>query len=306
MKNWILPVIMVTLSSLGLAAPPADDSWIEGLEGGWAGEENETPMGRMGFAMLFERQEDGSVFSRSAVNRETFIDLHFSRTDDGRWILKETAGLENLGVQSHALTPVEAPGELRRWIVEDRPDFLVIDIAHGPEKLHLAVELRGESHVQFNLERLPETALPELREMMTAAALRSPERDSIHNYSSDRRVTEAILEARSGIATNPDSGRAHLQLAQVLGAEIERDPMTSGAMYAGEMLGSLQKALELDPELVDAYHWLAGYYMNAPPIAGGSLDKAEATALKLAAIDENSAAGLLAQVEERRDSNSRR
>jgi len=301
MKQWTMWAIMIAMSSVGLAAPPADESWIAGLEGGWAGEDNQTPMGRMGFAMLFERQQDGSLYSRSAVNRETFIGLQFSRADDGRWLLTETGGLENLGVQSHTLIPVEAPGELRRWVLEERPEYLVIDIASSEERLHLAVQLRGESHVQFDLERLPEEALPGLRESMAAAALRSPERDSIHDHSNDQRVPVAILDARSNVATRPDSGLAHLELAQALGAEIGLDPMRAGAMYAGEMLSSLKTALELDPQLVEAYHWLAGYYLNAPPIAGGSLDKAEATARKLAAFDKNGAATLLAQVEARRE-----
>ena len=160
----------------------------------------------------------------------------------------------------------------------------MIDIARSAEKLHLAVQLRGESHVQFDLARLPEEALPELRESMAAAAIRSPERDSIHDHSNDRNVPAAILEARATVAGSPDSGSAHLQLAQALGAEIQRDPMSAGALYAGEMLNSLKKALELDPQLVEAYHWLAGYYMNAPPIAGGSLDKAAATAQEAGGI----------------------
>jgi hypothetical protein len=301
MKQWITWAIMIAMSSVGLAAPPADESWIAGLVGGWAGEDNQTPMGRMGFAMLFERQQDGSLYSRSAVNRETFIDLQFSRADDGRWLLTETGGLENLGVQSHTLIPVEAPGELRRWVLEERPDYLVIDIASSAERLHLAVQLRGESHVQFDLERLPEEALPELRESMAAAALRSPERDSIHDHSNDKRVPVAILDARSNVAASPDSGSAHLQLAQALGAEIEGDPMSAGALYAGEMLDSLKTALELDPRLVEAYHWLAGYYMNAPSIAGGSLDEAEAIAQRLAAVDKDAGTALLAQVEARRE-----
>lgn len=306
MKHWITLAIAILLGGPGLAAPPADDAWIEGLRGGWAGEDNATPMGRMGFAVLFERQDDGSLYSHSALNRETFVDLHFRLADDGRWMLKQTGGLENLGVQSHTLTPVEAPGELRRWVLEERPDYLVVDIAHSPERLHLAVQLRGENHVQFDLARLPEEALPSLRESLAAAALRSPDRESIHDRSNDRRIPAAILEARSSVAAAPANGAAHLQLAQALGAEIEREPMQSGALYAGEMLRSLRTAIELDPQLVEAYHWLAGYYMNAPPIAGGSLDEAEATARKLATIDENGAAALLAQVEARRGSNSGR
>ena len=77
--------------------------------------------------------------------------------------------------------------------------------------------------------------------------------------------------------------------------------MSAGALYAGEMLDSLKTALELDPRLVETYHWLAGYYMNAPPIAGGSLDEAEAIAQRLAAVDKDSGRALLAQVEARRE-----
>ena len=41
----------------------------------------------MGFAALFEWQEDGSLRARSPLNSETWIDLRFARDETGRWML---------------------------------------------------------------------------------------------------------------------------------------------------------------------------------------------------------------------------
>ncbi len=62
------------------------------------------------------------------------------------------------------------------------------------------------------------------------------------------------------------------------------------------MLQSLTKAVELDPHLAEAYHWLVGYYLNAPPIAGGSVAKASEIAQRLAEFDPTGAQELFAQI----------
>ena len=84
-----------------------------------------------------------------------------------------------------------------------------------------------------------------------------------------------------------------------LGSAINSDPM-NGPLYAGEMYKSLKKSIELDPQLTEAYHWLVGYYLNAPPIAGGSVALAEETARQLAEFDAEGAAPLLGEIASRK------
>jgi hypothetical protein len=302
-------VLAATLLDWAPAPPawsrPADDldAFVASLEGGWAGQDNVTPMGTMPFAVLFERQEDGGLHSHSALNRETFIDLRFAKDERGRWILHERAGLEGSGVQAYSLAPAGLAGGLRRWAYEPDPEFLTIDVGVEGDTMSMNVRLRGRDHVQFKLARLPEAAVPELKRQMTLAAGRSPQEVSIAQAVGRSPRTEAadpVAAARRAVTENPADGRARLKLARALGAEIRRDSAANGPRYAFEMLEALQKAVELDPRLVEAYHWLAGYYLEAPPIAGGSLDKAEEVARRLAELDPESARALRSRIEARR------
>jgi len=101
------------------------------------------------------------------------------------------------------------------------------------------------------------------------------------------------------VAAEPSNAAARLTLARALGAAIDADP-ANGPRYAFEMLDSLTTAIALDPHLSEAYHWLVGYYLNAPPIAGGSIDKASEVAGRLAEFDAAGAQTLIAQIEAQR------
>jgi hypothetical protein len=72
------------------------------------------------------------------------------------------------------------------------------------------------------------------------------------------------------------------------------------AAYAQEMYSALQTAVELDPTLPDAHYGLAQYYLNAPPVAGGSLESAEAEARTLDELGSPLGEVIAAQVDARR------
>lgn len=67
------------------------------------------------------------------------------------------------------------------------------------------------------------------------------------------------------------------------------------AIYAPKAQKSLEKAVALDPENIEARIWLAGYYANAPSFAGGSQEKAKEQFEKIFAIDPDNKAALLNQ-----------
>jgi hypothetical protein len=300
-------------------APTDLDTLVASLEGAWVGQDNETPMGKMGFATLFEWQNDGSLHSRSSLNSETYIDLRFWKDDSGQWNLREEGGMEGLGVQAHDLIPA-GPLEGRdghRWVLAERPDFLAVDVGLAGETMVLDVFLRGEPHVAFRLDKQPEEVRAELREQMLAMAARSPEEGvSIHDVMASATATETtpaggretapdpndpIAAARSAVNASPGDANARLALARALGDAINGDP-ANGPLHAFEMLQSLTTAVELDPHLAEAYHWLVGYYLNAPPIAGGSVAKASEVAHQLAEFDPNGAQQLFDQIAAREGS----
>jgi hypothetical protein len=300
MRAFATVLIVSMLAGAAWAAPQATDAWIASLEGGWTGEDNATPMGQMPFTVLFDRGTQGELRAHSALNRETYIDLRFVKDDEGRWLLEEHAALEGLGEQAHTLVPVEAPGTLRRWIRPDSPDYLRVDVAIDGKTLFMDVVLRGKPHAQFQLDRIPDDELPRIREAMAAAAERDPQQASIHDFANERTVPAAILEARRAVAAAPSDARARLRLGQAIGELLTTDSMTYGPQFAGEMLATLERALELDPTIPETYRWLAGYYLNAPPIAGGSIEKAETLAHRLGEIDAEAGSDLLATVQRAR------
>jgi len=304
---WLAMTALPAPSSAATTSPEID-ALVASLDGAWLGSDNDTPFGKMDFVTLFAWETDGSLHSRSSLNRDTYIDLRFRKDESGRWMLTEEAGMEGLGVQSHLLEPTGRVGDtgLYRWVDTDRPDFLAIDIGVADETLVLTTTLRGEPHVAFRLDHQPEAAWPAIREQLAAQAQLPPAegtsiRDVLENVpamaappASDP-LEDPIPAARSAVAVAPASGAARLALAKALGAAIDADP-SAGPRYAFEMRESLTTAIELDPELVEAYHWLVGYYLSAPPIAGGSASKATEVARRLAEIDPAGAQALLERI----------
>ena len=311
-----LAVLLFASTPVAAAARPGGvrdelGELIGSLVGGWASEHNETPFGNMPFSAVFEWQDDGSLHSRSPLNSETYIDLRFARDEKGRWMLHEEAAMEGQGIQRYSLAPAAGLTDrgLHRWVWEQNPEFLSIDVGVIEETMHLDVILRGRPHVSFRLDRQPEESWPEMKRELVAQGELSPEEGvSIFEAVSQPPILPADAEAgdddpialaRRAVAQRPDDAEAQLELARRLGAAINDDP-ANGPRYAFEMLRALTTAVDLDPQLVEAYHYLVGYYLSAPPIAGGSIERAEETAQALAELDPDGATSLLAMIAERR------
>ncbi len=198
-------------------------------------------MGKMPFAVLFEWQEDGSLRSHSALNRETYIDLHFVRDGKGGWILHEEATMEGSAGQRYSLVPTDGPGELVRWVYAQDPDYLTIDMSVDRQALFMDVRVRGKEHVQFKLGRLPTQEWPELKRELAAMAEQAPgEGTSIFDAVSDEEIPPPIREARRLLASQPQEARSHLGLAQAIGHAIQADGAANGPRFAFEMLQALQ------------------------------------------------------------------
>jgi hypothetical protein len=113
---------------------------------------------------------------------------------------------------------------------------------------------------------------------------------------------DPIAVARSAVEAAPEDADARIALAGKLAAAMQADP-SAGPRYAFELLETLKKAVEIDPKRTDAYQYLVGYYLNAPPIAGGSVERAEEAARTVAGYDEEAGAALLGLVEAHRARN---
>ena len=295
--TWLGYAVAVTGAENLTTVKVGDDS-IHQYEGVWAGDENATPFGTMGFAMAFDWEEDGSLYSHSALSKETWVDLRFHKDELGNWVLTESASLAGLGVQKYTMHPVTVSGDTTYWAYLKDPDYLNCRTAASDEVLFMVVNLHGKEHVRFLLTKMQGREADAVRLAMKEAS-ETPGADDIGRLETAGRGEDSIeiQNARLKVKTEPENPQAHLALVEALSVEIESvSPEKMGA-YAQEMLASLHKAVELDPELPDAHFSLAQYYLNAPSFAGGSIEKASAEAALLTELSSPLGEVVQAQVE---------
>ncbi len=109
----------------------------------------------------------------------------------------------------------------------------------------------------------------------------------------ENRLDEGRKLAEQCIAAHPKNSECHETLGNVLGSKVMSGGMMSAMRYASTMLNSFQKAVELDPRNFSARSSLLQYYLQAPAIAGGGKDHAQALIAQTAQM--SNAAGTLLQ-----------
>lgn len=85
-------------------------------------------------------------------------------------------------------------------------------------------------------------------------------------------------------------------LAQAYLKKIQTVSFMERGALAPKAKESLEKAVELNPENVDALVYLGSYCLNAPPVAGGSVKKAAEYAEQVKILDPSRGHPLMAQV----------
>ncbi|HLP08848.1 MAG TPA: tetratricopeptide repeat protein [Opitutaceae bacterium] len=115
-----------------------------------------------------------------------------------------------------------------------------------------------------------------------------------------KRNKEAVVFAERAVQVAPDSADLQALLGRTLGARIGELIFVQQGFVASRMLQAFHRAVELDPHHVPALVGLANYYMNAPAIVGGSVEKAEEYIRKIETLAPGEAAALQARIRERR------
>jgi tetratricopeptide (TPR) repeat protein len=95
----------------------------------------------------------------------------------------------------------------------------------------------------------------------------------------DADAAAALFE--KAVAQNPKSAEAHYLLGTAYGSQAQKASIFGQASLAGKTKDEFEKAVELDPSLVDARFGLVQFYAMAPGIVGGSFDKAFAQAAEI-------------------------
>ncbi len=96
---------------------------------------------------------------------------------------------------------------------------------------------------------------------------------------------KARTEADKAVELAPNVSDHHVVLAEVIFAGINDAPLLSKGGLASKGKKAYERAAELDPDNADARAGLAGFYIFAPSIAGGSLTKGREHAEALTEIE---------------------
>lgn len=96
---------------------------------------------------------------------------------------------------------------------------------------------------------------------------------------------DAVASLERAVKLDPRNAQLFHLLGQAYGSNINNVGMLSKLGYAGKVRGAFETATELDPDFIDARDGLMQFYLMAPGIAGGSVEKAR---LQAAAIAERS------------------
>lgn len=122
-------------------------------------------------------------------------------------------------------------------------------------------------------------------QLLTGAAVADARIDAVRAALRDGDTVRAETMAEALVDAEPESADAHHLLGEVLVVRIGEVSFFRKPRIASRMRRAWERAIELEPEHVDAHMALMRYYLNAPAIAGGSDEKARGLAKRIAAID---------------------
>lgn len=106
----------------------------------------------------------------------------------------------------------------------------------------------------------------------------------------------AIRACEQAIHLDPDNSDDHLWLGRALGEKADRASFLNAFTLAKRVLVEFQSATQLDPRNGEALSDLGEFYVEAPAIVGGGLQKAESVAEELDRVDPVRAASLRAAI----------
>lgn len=95
----------------------------------------------------------------------------------------------------------------------------------------------------------------------------------------------AIADGERAVQLNPNKSDYYLWLGRAYGEKADNASFLSAPGLAKKCRANFEKAVQLDPKNLDALSDLTEFYVEAPGVLGGGLDKAQGTARQLAALD---------------------
>jgi len=110
---------------------------------------------------------------------------------------------------------------------------------------------------------------------------------------------QAIACGEKSVQLSPNTGRYYMWLGRAYGEKADNSSFITAAGLVKKIKANFEKAVELDGRNVDALSDLGEFYVEAPGMMGGGLDKAQAIAQRIAVLDPAKAHWLYARVAEK-------
>jgi tetratricopeptide (TPR) repeat protein len=116
-----------------------------------------------------------------------------------------------------------------------------------------------------------------------------PQNAEAHNlqcriYLQEQRWNDAIKACQAAVKLMANNSSYHLWLARALGEKADRVAFFTAFKMAKQIHVEFETAAKLDPHSASALSDLGEFYVDAPGIVGGGLDKAEKVAQQLDAF----------------------
>jgi tetratricopeptide (TPR) repeat protein len=110
----------------------------------------------------------------------------------------------------------------------------------------------------------------------------------------------AEASCKNATVLDPNNSGFHLWLGRVYGERAERANLVVAIGLAAKVRGEFERAVQLNPQDVDARLDLAQFYIEAPSILGGGEDKAREQAQAVAAVNPGREHWIYARIAEQK------
>lgn len=119
-------------------------------------------------------------------------------------------------------------------------------------------------------------------------------------YYAQDMADPAIHECELAVFNEPENSENHMWLARAYGFKASHANPFAALSLAGKVHSEFEHSVKLDPENVQAMSDLGEYYVAAPSLVGGGLDKAQALAAKMQPKFPSQSHRLLALIAEKK------
>ncbi len=147
----------------------------------------------------------------------------------------------------------------------------------------------GQTLIDRSIKLFDEGRRAEAGRLFRQSVKEDPKNDTAYYYlgvlETNNDYEQAVGYLKAAIALKPANAKYHVMLGNAYGMKAGRASIFSKFGAAKNCLKEFEMASSLDPKYIDARRGLIEYYLQAPGIMGGSIDKAIAQSDTIMMLD---------------------